>query len=106
MMRTETLPIVRLCEVDEWVQAHPLPVRPGPVPTCADSEVRTFALAGELLGYDAERRFRRVLRDDFRHLFPHIPAQSELNRRTRWLWGALEWLQQHEMAQLPPATDG
>lgn len=105
MMRTETLLIGLFCEVDDWVQAHPLPVRPGPVPTCSDSEVLTFALARELLGYDSERRFRRVLRADWRHLFPHIPAQSELNRRTRWLWGALEWLRQHYLAQLPPATE-
>src|SRR5215207_2092901 len=61
---------------------HGVPARPGPVPACADSEVLTFALARELLGYDSERRFRRVLRDDWGHLFPRIPAQSELNRRT------------------------
>lgn len=104
-MRTEDLLIVLFCEVDDWVRAHPLPVRPGPVPTCADSEVLTFALARELLGYSSERRFRRVLRDDWGHLFPQIPAQSELNRRTRWLWGALELLRQHYLAQLPPATE-
>ena len=102
-MKTEDLLIVLFCEVDDWVRAHPLPRRPGPPPACADSEVLTFALARELLGYASERRFRRILRDDWRHLFPHIPAQSELNRRTRWLWGALERLRQHYLAQLPIA---
>ncbi len=105
-MRTEDLLIVLFCEVDDWVQAHPLPQRPGPRPACADSEVLTFALAREVLGYSSERRFRRVLRDDWGHLFPRIPAQSELNRRTRWLWGAVELLRQHYLACLPPATEG
>ncbi len=104
-MRTEDLLMVLFCEVDDWVQAQPLPTRPGPQPTCTDREVLTFALARELLGYDAERRFRRVLRDDWRHLFPRIPAQSELNRRTRWLWGALEHLRQHWLAPLPAPTE-
>lgn len=102
-MRTEDLLIILFCEVDDWLQRHPVPRRPGPKPACADSEILTFALGRELLGYDSERRFRRVLRADWRHLFPHIPAQSELNRRTRWLWGALEQLRQHWLAHLPPA---
>lgn len=105
-MQTEDLLIVLFCEVDDWVQAHPLPARPGPVPACADSEILTFALARDLLGYDSEQRFRRVLRRDFGHLVPHIPAQSELNRRTRWLWGAFEQLRSHWLARLPPATEG
>ena len=104
-MRTEDLLIILFCEVDDWVQRHPLPQRPGPAPACADSEVLTFALARELLGYDSERRFRWVLRDDWGYLFPRIPAQSELNRRTRWLWGALELLRRHWLARLPPATE-
>jgi hypothetical protein len=104
-MTTEDLLIVLFCEVDDWVQAHPLPRRPGPLPACSDSEILTFALARELLGYDSERRFRRVLSADWHHLFPQIPAQSELNRRTRWLWGALEYLRQHWLAGLPAATE-
>lgn len=104
-MPTEDLLIVLFCTVDDWVQAHPLPRRPGTTPRCADSEILTFALARELLGYDSERRFRRVLRADWRHLFPHVPAQSELNRRTRWLWGALEQLRQYWLGFLPPATE-
>jgi hypothetical protein len=104
-MRTEDLLIVLFCTVDDWLQAHPPPRRPGPRPACSDSEVLTFALAREVLGYTSERRFRRVLLADWRHLFPQIPAQSELNRRTRWLWGAFEQLRQHWLAHLPPATE-
>lgn len=104
-MRTEDLLIVLFCWVDDWVKAGGVPRRPGPVPTCSDSEILTFALARDVLGYDSERRFRRVLQADWRHLFPHIPAQSELNRRTRWLWGAFEHLRQHFLACLPLATE-
>lgn len=104
-MTTEDLLIVLFCEVDDWLQTHPVPPRPGPTPACADSEILTFALARELLGYDSERRFRRVLRADWRHLFPRIPAQSEFNRRTRWLWGALDPLRQSYLGLLPAATE-
>lgn len=102
-MTTEDLLIVLFCAVDDWVRQHGLPRRPGPAPACADSEVLTFAVARELLGYTSERRFRRMLLREWHHLFPHIPAQSELNRRTRWLSGALELLRQYWLADLPPA---
>ncbi len=104
-MTTEDLLIVLFCAIDDWMQQHDLPQRPGPAPTCSDSEVLTFAVARELLGYTSERRFRRVLLRDWRHLFPYIPAQSELNRRTRWLSGALELLRQHWLADLPNALE-
>lgn len=104
-MKTEDVLIVLFCEVDDWVQANPLPIRPGPSPSCRDSEVLTLGLARELLGYETERRFLRVVREDWGHLFPCLPAQSEFNRRLRWLWGALELLRQHWVAQLPAATE-
>jgi Transposase DDE domain len=102
-MTTEDLLIVLFCAIDDWVRGHGVPRRPGPAPACADSEVLTFAVARELLGYGSERRFRRALLRDWRHLFPRIPGQSELNRRTRWLGGALELLRQHWLADLPGA---
>jgi hypothetical protein len=105
-MTTEDLFILLFCTVDDWLREHGVPARPGPLPMCSDSELLTFALARELLGYDSERRFRRVLLADWRHLFPHVPAQSELNRRTRWLGGALELLRQHWLRDLPGMTDG
>jgi hypothetical protein len=103
-MTTADILLLLFCTIDDWLQQHPVPVRPGPQPRCCDSEILTFALARELLGYTAERRFRRVLRADWQHLFPAVPAQSELNRRTRWLWGALEALRQHWYQQLTIAA--
>ena len=103
-MATEDLLILRFCTVDDWVHEHGLPRRPGPPPACSDREILTFALARELLGDAAERRFRRVLVADWRHLLPHIPAQSELNRRTRWLQGACALLRQHWVADIAAAA--
>jgi hypothetical protein len=93
-MPTEDILIVLFCLIDDWLVAHPPPRRPGPTPACPDSAILTFAIARELLGVDSERRFLRRLGREFRHLFPVLPAQSDLNRRTRWLWGALEGLRE------------
>lgn len=103
-MTTEDLFLVVLCGVDDWLSDHPLRRRPGPKPRCTDAEVLTLALVRELLGCDSERRVHRRLQREWRSWFPHLPAQSELNRCTRWLHGAFALLRQHWMAQLPSAT--
>lgn len=103
-MTTEDLLIVLFCLLDDWVRGHPLPRRPGPVPACTDSEILTFAVARELLGAHSERAFLRTLARDWGHLFPHLPLQSELNRRTRGLQGALEQVRRHLSTRLPTAT--
>jgi hypothetical protein len=77
------------------------PRRPGPTPACSDAEVLTIALVRHLLGRPAEAGFPAEVARDWAHLFPHLPAQSELNRRVRWLWGAVELLRQHLAARLP-----
>jgi hypothetical protein len=100
---TENLLDVRFCAVDDWVRQPGLPRRPGPTPAGSDSEVLTFAPAREVLGDPSERHCRRVLRRDWRHRFPRIPARSELNRRTRWRRGAREVLRQRWPADLPAA---
>ena len=103
-MTTEDLFIVLFCTIDDWLREHPLPSRPGPRPACSDSEVLTIAVARELLRGRSERSFLRTLQRDWPHLFPRLPAQSELNRRTRWLQGALELLRRHLTSQLTSAT--
>ncbi len=100
-MTTEDMFMVLRCWISDWLERHPLPTRPGHKPRCTDLEILTFALAREVLGIDSERRFHRLLQREWVHLFPHVPAQSELNRRTRWLHGALELLRLHWTAQLP-----
>lgn len=75
-----------------------IPPRPGPVPACSDAEVLTLAVVRHLLARRSERRFLTEVRREWRHYFPHLPAQSEFNRRVRWLWGAFELLRQHYAA--------
>ena len=105
-LTTEDLLMLLCCVVDAWVRAHGIPARPGPTPSYADSAVLTFALARELLGSDSERRFRRVLLAAWRHLFPHIPAQSARNRCTRWRSGALAGRAAHDHGRLSQLRHG
>src|SRR6478672_5355548 len=103
-MTTEDLFILLFCTIDDWLQTQPLPPRPGKAPACSDSELLTLAVARELLRGRSERSFLRTLQREWRHLFPHLPAQSEFNRRCRWLQGALELLRRHLVQTLPSAT--
>jgi Transposase DDE domain len=79
----------------------PVPRRPGPVPSCSDAEVLTIALVRHLLARPSERGFLAEVRRDWRGYFPALPAQSEFNRRVRWLWGAFEHLRQRLLADQP-----
>jgi hypothetical protein len=75
-----------------------IPPRPGPPPACSDAEVLTLAVVRHLLARRSERRFLAEVRREWRHYFPHLPVQSEFNRRVRWLWGAFELLRQRYAA--------
>jgi DDE family transposase len=79
-----------------------VPPRPGPTPACSDAEVLTIALVRHLLARRSERGFLAEVRRDWSHYFPALPAQSEFNRRVRWLWGAFEHLRQRLLAGVPP----
>lgn len=89
--------------VDDAIQhgAVPIPPRPGPIPACTDSELLTLALVRVLARRPSERAWLAEVRGDWAHLFPRLPAQSEYNRRVRWLWGAFELLRQQLAGQLP-----
>ncbi len=78
-----------------------MPRRAGPPPGCSDAEVLTVAVVRHLLGRPSERAFLAEVRRDWRHYFPVVPAQSEFNRRVRWLWGAFELLRQACVATVP-----
>ncbi|MDT0331132.1 IS982 family transposase [Nocardiopsis lambiniae] len=78
----------------------PIPARPGPPPACTDAEILTIALARHLHGSTSEHAWLRQVRADWSHYFPRLPHQSEVNRRTRWLWGAFELLRTHLAAQV------
>jgi hypothetical protein len=78
-----------------------VPPRPGPAPACSDAEVLTIALVRHLLARRSERGFLAEIRREWAHYFPILPAQSEFNRRVRWLWGAFEQLRRRLLAAVP-----
>jgi len=112
----ETL-ITIYVEVDDWYRdggASQIPLRPGPKPSFTDPEVLTtgsspvpaLALAREVLARRSERAFWREVATDWHHLFPDLPHRSELHRRTRWLWGALEQLRDYFACRFGPPVEG
>jgi hypothetical protein len=78
-----------------------VPPRPGPAPAGSDAELLAIAEVRHLLGRRSEAGFLAEVARDWGHLFPHLPHQSEANRRTRWLWGAFEQLRITLAARLP-----
>ena len=81
-----------------------IPARPGPQPKCSDSEVLTISSVRHLLGRRSESGFLEEVRANWLGLFPHLPVQSELNRRVRWLWGASELIRQELITAVPADT--
>jgi hypothetical protein len=78
-----------------------IPVRPGPAPGCTDAELITIALVRHILGRCSESGFLEEIRREWPGLFPRLPHASEVNRRTRWLWGAFERLRQIVLTVVP-----
>ena len=78
--------------------------RPGPQPKCSDSEVLTISSVRHLLGRRSESGFLEEVRANWLGLFPHLPVQSEFNRRVRWLWGASELIRQELITAVPADT--
>jgi hypothetical protein len=109
MVPTEDWLITLYVAVDTWWQREgrgEVPPRPGPAPACSDPELVTLALAGEFLERRSARAWRAEVLTDWRRLFPRVPAQSEWNRRVRWLWGAFEALRRFWLHPLPIAAGG
>ena len=103
MLATELLFVYVYCLIDDAIKAGVLsiPRRPGPAPACTDAELLTIALVRHLLGRRSENGFLNEIRRDWPALFPQLPDQPEVNRRTRWLRGAFEQLRAAWAAAVP-----
>lgn len=78
------------CVVDDLYRdsfAAAKPVRPGPRPRLADSEVLTLMVLAQW--QPSERAFVRYAARHWRGYFPALLSQSRFNRRARDLWGVL-----------------
>src|SRR6266567_3567225 len=108
MLATELLFVYVYCVIDDAIKVGVLsiPRRPGPAPACTDAELLTIALVRHLPGRRSENGFLAEVRRDWPHLFPHLPGQPEVNRRTRWLRGAFEQLRAACAAAVPPGPAG
>ena len=97
--------LARYVLVDElWQRVGPWYRRPGPPPTCSDSELLTMVLVGECRGWDLETEAVACWREH-RDLFPVVPERSRFNRRRRALMQALIDLRRVALAQLDLAAD-
>jgi hypothetical protein len=103
MLPTEDLFVYVYVLVDDAIADRKIviPVRPGPVPACSDAELLTIALVQHLLQRRSESGFLHEVGRDWAQLFPHLPHQSEVNRRIRWLWAAFEQLRAALTAGVP-----
>jgi hypothetical protein len=103
MLTTELLFVYVYCLVDDAIKAGVLviPRRPGPAPACTDAELLAIAVVRHLPGRRSESGFLAEIRRDWPGLFPHLPDQPEVNRRTRWLWGAFVCLWASVAGQVP-----
>jgi hypothetical protein len=78
--------------------------RPGPQPSCSDSELVTMVLVGESRGWDVETDLVGHWQA-YRHLFPVIPERSRFNRRRRALAPAINDLRRVALRLLDLAED-
>jgi hypothetical protein len=105
MLPTEDLFIYVYVLIDDLINASAsaiaIPPRPGPVPACSDAELLAIAQVRHLLSRRSEAGFLAEVACDWAHLFPHLPHQSEANRRIRWLRGASGQLRCHLARQIP-----
>jgi hypothetical protein len=103
MLPTEDLFVYVYVLIDDLVTAQiiAIPRRPGPAPGCSDAELLAITQVRHLLGRRSEAGFLAEVARDWAHLFPHLPHQSEANRRIRWLRGAFEQLRCYLAGQVP-----
>jgi len=99
----ETLMTTVFVEVDDWYQAEGGSWRahkPGARPVCSDSEILTLLLIQDYLPYAGETQFLGYIRANYRAMFPHVPDQSQFNRRAKGLRELLERLRQAWLRRL------
>jgi IS5 family transposase len=77
-----------------FADEYPVPARPGRPPLVNDAELVALAVAQAAIGISSDRQFLGLIGRVLPGWFPHLPEQSQYNRRLRQLVGLVSIVQQ------------
>ena len=77
-----------------FADEYPVPARTGPPAKINDAELVALAVCQAAMGISSDRQFLGLVGYRLRGWFPHLPEQSQYNRRLRGLTGLLTVVQQ------------
>jgi hypothetical protein len=77
-----------------FADEYPVPARPGPPPKVSDAELVALAVCQAAMGISSDRQFLGLVAKVLPGCFPHLPSQSQYNRRLRALVELIAAVQQ------------
>ena len=77
-----------------FADEYPVPARPGRRPLVSDAELLALAVAQAAIGISSDRQFLGLIGRVLPGWFPHLPDQSQYNRRLRALVELISIVQQ------------
>jgi hypothetical protein len=77
-----------------FADEYPVRARPGPAAKIGDAELVALAVGQAAMGLSSDRQFLGLVGYRLPGWFPHLPSQSQYNRRLRALTGLLTVVQQ------------
>ena len=77
-----------------FADEYPVPARCGRKPLVSDAELVALAVAQAAIGISSDRQFLGLIGRVLPGWFPHLPDQSQYNRRLRSLVGLISIVQQ------------
>ena len=83
-----------------FADEYPVPARPGAPAKVSDAELVALAVCQAAMGLSSDRQFLGLVGYRLPGWFPHLPSQSQYNRRLRGLTGLLTVVQQQLAARL------
>ena len=95
----EALVVAAYVVADEY----PVPARPGRPPEVTDAELVALAVCQAAMGISSDRQFLGLVERILPGWFPHLPSQSQYNRRLRALVELIAAVQQR-LARFMSAT--
>src|SRR5262249_9877074 len=77
-----------------FADEYPVPARGGRRPLISDAELVALSVAQAAIGISSDRQFLGLIGRVLPGWFPHLPSQSQYNRRLRGLVGLISIVQQ------------